>query len=271
MTRATAEQCVQLLESVDSFDTVDLTGGAPELNQNFRWLVAESVRLGRSVIDRCNLTILSEPNQEGLARFLANHGVRVVASLPCYSRENVEAQRGDGVFSRSIDGLRELNSLGYGVEGSGLTLDLVYNPGGAFLPPSQAALEVDYKERLKSDFGVIFSSLLTLANLPVSRFKGDLKRSGQLDQYMDLLCSEFNPATVETLMCTNTISVGWDGTVYDCDFNQMLEMAVRRGGNRLTVADLPEVITERGRAIRVDDHCLGCTAGAGSSCGGALA
>mgnify|MGYP006081878827 CR=1 FL=1 len=271
MTRETAERCISLLESVESFDTVDFTGGAPELNANFRWLVSESVRLGRSVIDRCNLTILSEPNQEDLSRFLADNGVRVVASLPCYTSGNVDAQRGNGVFQRSIAGLQELNALGYGISGSGLILDLVYNPGGAFLPPAQGPLEADYTERLRADFGIEFSSLLTLANLPVSRFKGDLIRSGKLDEYMELLNSEFNPATVNSLMCKNTISVGWDGIIYDCDFNQMLDMPIRQNGKAITVADLPENITENGRIIRIDDHCLGCTAGAGSSCGGSLA
>ena len=271
MTRETAEHCISLLKSVESFETVDFTGGAPELNANFRWLVSEARRLGRSVIDRCNLTILSEPNQEGLAKFLADNGVRVVASLPCYSAGNVDAQRGNGVFQRSIKGLRELNDLGYGKEGSGLALDLVYNPGGAFLPPAQAQLELDYKSRLMADFGIEFSSLLTLANLPVSRFKGDLENSGKLDEYMELLSSEFNPATVDSLMCINTISVGWDGTVYDCDFNQMLDMPMRNQGQAITVVDLPEIIAKSGRPIRIADHCLGCTAGAGSSCGGALA
>ena len=270
MTRETAERCVTLLESIESFDTVDLTGGAPELNTNFRWLVSEAVRLGRAVIDRCNLTILSEPNQTGLSRFLADNGVRVVASLPCYTAGNVDAQRGNGVFQESIAGLRELNSLGYGKDGSGLVLDLVYNPSGAFLPPAQAPLQENYKERLLADFGINFSSLLTLTNLPVARFRGELKRSGKLDEYMDLLNAEFNPATVVSLMCTNTISVGWDGTIYDCDFNQMLDMPIRRHGEAITVADHPEIVAESGHTIRIADHCLGCTAGAGSSCGGAI-
>lgn len=264
------EQAIALLERSPELTTVDLTGGAPEMNPHFRRIVEAARGLGREVIDRCNLTILVEPGYEWLAPFLAENGVRVVASLPCYGPENVDAQRGNGVFDKSVAGLRLLNGLGYGVEGSGLTLDLVYNPGGAFLPPAQAPLEEAYRQRLRDDLDLTFTSLLTLTNLPIARFRGDLQRSGKLEGYMELLDAEFNPCTVNALMCRDHISVAWDGQLYDCDFNQMLKMPIRNGDRSVTLDDLVTSDSLTGRRILVGDHCLGCTAGAGSSCGGAL-
>lgn len=248
---------------------LDMTGGAPELNAHFRWLVEQSRAEGVEVIDRCNLTILQEPGQESLADFLADQGVRVVASLPCYSEQNVDAQRGKGVFEDSIEGLKTLNALGYGRQGSGLILDLVYNPGGAFLPPSQQALEQQYKERLAAEFDIQFNSLLTLANMPISRFGSMLVSKGQFEEYMGLLRSSFNAGNLSGLMCRNTISVDWQGYLYDCDFNQMLNIPLQHGGGGRHLTDLLQADLS-GNPVVVADHCFGCTAGQGSSCGGAL-
>lgn len=250
-------------------EVLDLTGGAPELNPHFRWLVAEARALGVEVIDRCNLTILQEPGQEDLAEFLAQHRVHVVASLPCYSEKNVDAQRGKGVFDGSIQGLQRLNSLGYGEEGSGLLLDLVYNPGGPFLPPPQHTLELDYKQQLLNDFGVKFNGLLTLANMPISRFGSMLVSKGQFEDYMQLLRDSFNADNLAGLMCRSTISVDWQGNLYDCDFNQMLALPLMADKRQQHVVDL---INESfmDNPVVVADHCFGCTAGQGSSCGGAL-
>lgn len=267
MSDAVAERCIELLQRTPSIDTVDITGGAPELHPRFRWLVRRSTELGRRVIDRCNLTILSEPGQEDLAEFLAEHRVRVIASLPCYSPGNVDAQRGKGVFDRSIAGLRQLNQHGYGAEDSDLALDLVYNPGGPFLPPPQKALEERYRDELLTSHGIRFNRLLTLTNLPVSRFHGFLDRRGAAATYQRLLEDSFNPATVPALMCRSTISVGYTGALYDCDFNQMLEIGV--GNLRLDVSDV-ERLDQLPAAIATGSHCFGCTAGAGSSCGGSL-
>jgi radical SAM/Cys-rich protein len=246
---------------------LDLTGGAPELHPQFRRLVRGARAMGRDVIDRCNLTILSEPGQDDLAAFLADQGVQVVSSLPCYSEANVDQQRGDGVFARSIDGLRRLNALGYG-SGEGLVLDLVYNPVGAHLPPAQAALQADYQRRLLADFGVVFDQLLTITNMPIARFLSDLRRQGKAADYQRLLLESFNPATVEGLMCRQLISVGWDGRLFDCDFNQML--GLEPPGPPRTIFDLGPTAVWEGRPIATGAHCFGCTAGAGSSCGGAL-
>ena len=248
---------------------LDMTGGAPELNAHFRWLVEQSRAEGVEVIDRCNLTILQEPGQESLADFLAAQGVRVVASLPCYSEQNVDSQRGKGVFEGSIEGLKTLNALGYGRQGSGLILDLVYNPGGAFLPPSQQALEQQYKERLAAEFDIQFNSLLTLANMPISRFGSMLVSKGQFEEYMGLLRSSFNAGNLTGLMCRNTISVDWQGYLYDCDFNQMLDIPVQQGAPQHIRDYQPDALDER--EIAVDTHCFGCTAGSGSSCGGTTA
>lgn len=249
--------------------TLDLTGGAPELNAHFRWLVEQARALDIEVIDRCNLTILLESGQEDLAEFLAQQRVRVVASLPCYSQENVDSQRGKGVFHDSIEGLQKLNQLGFGQEGSGLFLDLVYNPGGAFLPPSQQQLEQEYKQRLQADFGIQFNQLLTLANMPISRFGSMLVSKGQFETYMKLLRDNFNHGNLAGLMCRTTVSVDWQGNLYDCDFNQMLELPLARGTQVAHISDLLQD-DMRGNTVVVADHCFGCTAGQGSSCGGAL-
>lgn len=250
--------------------SLDLTGGAPELHPRFRWLVAEARTLGVKVIDRCNLTILSEPGCEDLADFLAGHGVEVVASLPCYQEDNVDAQRGKGVYARSIAGLKRLNALGYGKTGGqtggGLVLNLVYNPGGPSLPPAQAGLEAAYKRELAGRHGIVFNRLLTIANMPILRFGGTLLAKGLFHDYMALLKASHNPVNLAGVMCRELVSVDWRGRLYDCDFNQMLGLG-REGP--ATLADLVGV-DPAGAAIRVAEHCYGCTAGQGSSCGGAL-
>ena len=224
--------------------------------------------LARHVIDRCNLTILLEPGHEDLAEFLSRHEVEIIASLPCYSARNVNEQRGDGVFDASIRALQLLNRLGYGSDGR-LPLHLVYNPNGTFLPGPQAELEADYKAELQQHFGIVFNRLYTITNMPIARFEGHLRHHGQYDAYMDLLLRSFNPANVNGLMCRNTLNIGWRGEVYDCDFNQMLDLQWRDGGPRY-LWDIDPAQVE-GRAILTGDHCFGCTAGCGSSCGGALA
>lgn len=250
--------------------TLDLTGGAPELNGHFRRLVVAARALGVEVIDRCNLTILSEPGQEDLAEFLAGQGVQVVASMPCYSPANVDRQRGEGVFDLSITGLQRLNALGYGVEGSGLTLNLVYNPQGASLPPPQRALETDYKRELLAHFGIRFNQLFALTNMPVQRFGSTLISKGTFGSYMQLLRNAFQAENLGTVMCRSMISVDWQGDLYDCDFNQMLGLPARLGqAYRPHLRDLLQT-DPKGEFIRIADHCYGCTAGQGSSCGGAL-
>src|SRR4051795_6272321 len=224
MDRPTAERVIALLQNTPEVETVDITGGAPELNPNFRTLVEESRRLEKRVIDRCNLTILLEPGQEDLLDFLRKQQVAIIASLPCYTLENVDKQRGRGVFERSIRALQLLNELGYGQPESDLRLDLVFNPGGASLPPPQEKLELDYKRHLRAEFGIEFHRLLTITNMPIRRFSDFLFRIGQYEQYLNLLANNFNPATVEHLMCRTLISISWDGRLYDCDFNQMLDM-----------------------------------------------
>ncbi len=250
--------------------TLDLTGGAPELNAEFRGLVRAARGLGVRVIDRCNLTILSEPGQDDLAAFLAELGVDVTASLPCYSLANVDRQRGDGVFERSIAGLRALNALGYGDEDSGLVLDLVYNPQGASLPPPQGPLEADYKRELLVHFGVRFNRLYALTNMPIQRFGSTLVTKGTFHDYMKLLRGAHRPENLPTVMCRSLVSVDWQGNLYDCDFNQMLGLPARIGGAaRSHLRDLLRGDPD-GAPIRTADHCYGCTAGQGSSCGGAL-
>lgn len=250
--------------------TLDLTGGAPEMNPHFRYLVTEARKLDVEVIDRCNITILMEPGYEDLAQFLADQGVVVVASLPCYTQENVDAQRGKGVFDGSIAGLHKLNALGYGNPDSGLELNLVYNPGGAFLPPAQEKLKADYQERLKQDWDIDFNDLYTITNMPISRFGSMLISKGQFNDYMQLLLDNHQDANLETVMCRNTISVDYQGNLYDCDFNQMLDMPCESDkGQRRHIADLVNDDLD-GQDIKVAGHCFGCTAGAGSSCGGAL-
>jgi radical SAM/Cys-rich protein len=269
--RQTIDRIVNWLAKSD-IPTVDLTGGAPEMIPDFRYFVehVDGLRPPRKIIDRCNLTILLEPGYEDLAQFLATKKVEIVASMPCYSAENVNAQRGEGVFEASIAALQLLNSLGYGTDPH-LPLHLVYNPVGAFLPPSQDELEVDYKRELEKQFGIMFNKLYALSNLPVGRFASYLRRSGRLEEYMQLLIHAFNPATISGLMCRNTISVGWRGEVYDCDFNQQLGMqwSSNGGSKRLFLWDIDPDSLE-GRDIMTGDHCFGCTAGAGSSCGGAI-
>ncbi len=250
--------------------TLDLTGGAPELNVHFRDLVTRARALGVRVIDRCNLTILSEPGQDGLAEFLAGQGVEVTASLPCYSPANVDRQRGDGVFERSIAGLLQLNALGYGMDGTGLVLNLVYNPQGASLPPPQGPLEEDYKRELLVHFGIRFNHLFALTNMPVQRFGSTLVSKGIFDSYMQLLRGAYRADNLETVMCRSLISVDWQGDLYDCDFNQMLGLRARvEARARPHLRDLLEH-DPVGESIHIADHCYGCTAGQGSSCGGAL-
>jgi radical SAM/Cys-rich protein len=270
MTHETIERIVYWLAKTQ-ISTVDLTGGAPEMIPDFRFFIDQVKRLQRPrhIIDRCNLTILLEPGYEDLGEFLARNRVEIVASMPCYSAENVNAQRGEGVFDESIAALHLLNSLGYGLDRE-LPLHLVYNPVGAFLPPSQDELEADYKRELKKHFGIVFNNLYALTNLPIGRFASYLRRSGTLQDYMQVLIHAFNPATISGLMCRNTISVGWRGEVYDCDFNQQLGMQWSdNSGSKLFLWDIdPNSLEER--VIMTGDHCFGCTAGAGSGCGGAI-
>lgn len=272
MGRPVAEQIVALLAQNPEVEGLDVTGGAPELNEHFRYLVAEARRLGRRVIDRCNLTVLLEPEMDDLAEFLAQHAVEIVASLPCYREGNVDEQRGVGVFAKSIAALQRLNALGYGHSDSGLALDLVYNPVGAFLPPSQVELEGQYRDELRERFGIEFRKLLTITNMPIKRFAAWLAREGQVDAYLGLLVNHFNAATVRDLMCRSLLSVGWDGRLYDCDFNQMLDLLLPAGAGHhaRTIWELDALEVCNGQRIATGSHCFGCTAGAGSSCGGAL-
>lgn len=248
--------------------TLDLTGGAPELHEDFRWLVAEATKQGVNVMDRCNLTILFEPNQEDLAEFLAQHKVHIVASLPCYSMENVDRQRGNGVFDKSIAALQKLNQLGYGKPGSGLEINLVYNPQGPSLPPDQQSLQADFKRELLKHFGIEFNELYALANMPIKRFGSTLVSKGTFDEYMQLLQDSYQDANLPGVMCRSLVSVDWLGYLYDCDFNQQLELPVANKQSR----HLNDLLTQdlTGDPIRVSGHCFGCTAGQGSSCGGAL-
>jgi radical SAM/Cys-rich protein len=267
MSRETAEACLRVLAETD-IPTLDITGGAPELNPHFRRLVAEASRLGRHVIDRSNLTILEALGFRDLPEFLAEHCVEIVASLPCYLAENVNAQRGDGVFDQSLAALRRLNALGYGRPSSGLILTLVYNPLGPSLPPPQAKLEAEYQRELKSRYGVVFNRLFTFTNLPIGRFLHRLVQSGQYEAYMRKLIDTFNPSAAAGVMCRTTLSVEWDGRLHDCDFNQMLGL----GLDREAPSNIRDFDYERlaKRRIRTGQHCYGCTAGAGSSCQGAI-
>ena len=267
MTRETAELCIKTLAETD-IPTVDLTGGAPELNANFRWLVEQSRGLGRRVIDRCNLTVLLAPSQQDLAEFLARHGVEIIASLPYFRLAQTDAQRGEGVFDKSIRALQRLNECGYGVEGSGLALNLVYNPVGAFLPPKQEAIEAQFRRELATRYGITFNHLYTITNMPISRFLEFLIASGNYEGYMERLANAFNPGAAAGVMCRYTLSVGWDGTLYDCDFNQMLDLPLGFGSPRHIREFNPRDL--HARRILIGNHCYGCTAGAGSSCGGAV-
>lgn len=265
MTRETAALCMAALEQTE-IPTVDITGGAPELNPQFRWLVRESKRLGRHVMDRCNLSVLLLPSQKDLGTFLAQYQVEVVASLPYFMAAYTDAQRGEGVFDKSIEAIRLLNGLGYGREGSGLELNLVYNPVGAFLPPPQASIEADFRRELLVRHGVVFNSLYTITNMPISRFLEFLLRTDNYDRYMQKLVQAYNPAAASGVMCRNTLSVGWDGVLYDCDFNQMLDLPLSFGAP-VHIRDFVHDRLDK-RRIVTGQHCYGCTAGAGSGCGG---
>jgi radical SAM/Cys-rich protein len=268
MTQETMQQCIEVLKNNPEFKTVDITGGAPELNPNFRWFVEELTKLHRHVIVRCNLTIiLANKNYYDLPHFYKKHNIEVISSLPFYSKDRTDRQRGNGVFDDSIKALQMLNEVGYGKDETGLVLNLVYNPAGAFLPPSQKALERDYKETLKINFGIVFNNLFVITNMPISRYLEYLLNSGNYESYMEKLVRAYNPVAAANVMCRNTLSVGWDGYLYDCDFNQMLELKVNCNSKHVT--DL-HVETLNNREIIVGQHCYGCTAGSGSSCGGAI-
>ena len=269
MTRATMQHCLDALRQAPFVHTVDLTGGAPEMNPNFLWFVDEISKLGVKTIVRSNLTILvSNKKFHSYPEFFAKHKVTIIASLPCYTAENTDKQRGNGVFQKSIEALKILNSVGYGKDETGLELHLVYNPIGPSLPPPQDKLQSDYKKILLEDFGISFNNLYTITNLPISRFLEYLLALGKFESYMEKLVNSFNPSTIDGLMCRNTLSVSWDGKLYDCDFNQMLELETGNGSpkhiSEFNAAKLKE------RNIVVNQHCYGCTAGAGSSCQGAL-
>ncbi len=268
MDRQTMQSCLDLLDRLDTIETVDLTGGAPEMNPHFEWFVTEIRRRQRHVMDRCNLTILTVGRYRRLAAFLAEQGVEVVASLPCYAEENTDQQRGDGVFTRSIEAIRTLNRLGYGVDGSRLQLNLVYNPNGAFLPPSQDQLEARYRDELRDRYGIIFDRLYVITNMPINRYLECLLVADLFDDYMRLLVESYNPKAIDGLMCRSMISVEWDGSLSDCDFNQQLRMPLEAGFPRHIRDIRGDELA--GRRIRTGLHCYGCAAGSGSSCGGAV-
>lgn len=267
MSRETAEQIIEAVRRF-RFQTVDITGGAPELNPSFRYLVAESRAAGAHTIVRHNLTVMFEPEQDDLPEFFRRHEVEVVSSLPYFLEQQTDAQRGHGVFAKSLEAMRRLNDAGYGMEGSGLMLNLVYNPVGAFLPPAQSSIEADFKRELKTRYGISFNRLYTITNMPIRRFLDYLRRTGNEERYMRKLVEAFNPQAVAGLMCRSLVSVDWTGRLYDCDFNQMLELGV--------APHLPQTISDfdpaqfSGRIISTAAHCFGCTAGAGSSCGGSV-
>ncbi|GMV48543.1 MAG: hypothetical protein NBKEAIPA_03366 [Nitrospirae bacterium] len=267
MTRETMDLCLRALAQTE-IPTLDITGGAPELNPHFRWLVGQARSLGRHVMDRCNLSVLLVPSQADLAEFLAQHRVEVVASLPSYRASQTDAQRGEGIFDKSMEALRRLNQVGYGREGTGLILDLVYNPVGAFLPPKQEAIEAQFRKELTTRHGISFTRLYTITNMPISRFLEFLVDSGNFEGYMERLAAAFNPAAAAGVMCRYTLSVGWDGTLYDCDFNQMLDLPVSLQAPRHIRDFDPDRLQHR--PIVTNNHCYGCTAGSGSSCGGAV-
>ena len=265
MNKATIDQLFEFIDQ-QGIETLDLTGGAPEMNPHFQYAVTEARKRGLAVIDRCNLTILEESGYEYLHDFLANNNVQIIASLPCYSSENVDAQRGDGVFDKSISALKKLNTLGYGKE---LDLSLVFNPQGTQLPPNQTSLEVEYKEHLFEHFGIVFTRLLTITNMPIKRFGSTLISRGQFDDYMDTLKTAYQAVNLDQLMCKSTLSVDWEGYVYDCDFNQMLVLPAGIADKKKHISDCLQLDFEQ-QPIIIADHCYGCTAGSGSSCGGAL-
>ena len=269
MNRETVDAVLRFLAS-SKISALDITGGAPELNPNFDYLVESAVGLGRHVMDRCNLTVIFEPGKDYLPEFFKKHHVELVCSLPCYSQENVDKQRGKGTFDTSIRVLQRLNEIGYGQSDSNLILNLIYNPVGPHLPPPQEKLEQDYKRILAENFGIAFNHLYCLTNMPITRYATHLRLRGEYDRYLDLLATNFNGATLDQVMCRNLISVGWEGLIYDCDFNQMLDLPIRdRAGKPLHISSL-SIEQVRNHAITVGDHCYACTAGAGSSCGGTL-
>jgi radical SAM/Cys-rich protein len=268
MSYETARQVIDFLARSD-VKTLDITGGAPEMNPYFPMLVKEARQLEKKVIDRCNLTILLANGFTDLPEFLAEHQVNIVASLPCYLEENCDAQRGSGVFVKSIEAIRKLNELGYAQPKSNLQLDLVYNPTGLGLPPEQRKLEDSYKSELDRRYGIQFNQLFTITNMPVSRFLDDLLRRGKYEEYLEKLVNSFNPSTIDNLMCRSMFSVDWNGFIYDCDFNQMLDLAIADQDGRIHISKLTDDLLSD-RAIRVANHCYGCTAGCGSSCGGSL-
>jgi radical SAM/Cys-rich protein len=262
-------KCVELIAATPTIQVVDITGGAPEMHPGFRWFVEECTKLGKRVIDRCNLTIImANPKYRDLPEFLAKNKVHVVSSLPYFSKKRTDGQRGDGVFEDSIKALQLLNEVGYGMPGSDLVLDLVFNPSGAYLPGKQEELQAEFKRQLDRKFGILFNELFAITNLPVSRFLDYLLETGNYEEYMQKLVDAYNPSTVESLMCRNTISVSWDGLLYDCDFNQMLDLKVAAKGQHINTFDADEL---RKRNIVMNQHCYGCTAGAGSSCTGVVA
>ncbi len=274
MSTATAVHVIEFLAKSD-VKTLDITGGAPEMNPNFRFLVEQARQLGKKVIDRCNLTILLAQGYKDLPEFFVEHQVSIIASLPCYLEENCDAQRGSGAFVKSIEAIRRLNQLGYAQPNSNLELDLVYNPTGLGLPPQHSSLEAAYKTQLGERFGIRFNKLLTITNMPVSRFLDDLLRRGKYEEYLQKLVDNFNPNTLENLMCRTLLSVDWNGNIYDCDFNQMLGLGIESGndlGNQSGKLHISNVTANllANRAIRVANHCYGCTAGCGSSCSGSL-
>jgi len=269
MSKTTLARCLEIIKTIPSIQFVDITGGAPEMNAHFRWFVEEVSKGGITVINRCNLTILrANPKYYDLPEFFKNHKVHIVSSLPYFTKKRTDNQRGDGVFEDSIKALQMLNEVGYGKEGSGLILDLVYNPTGAFLPGSQETLQAEFKRQLKRKFDIEFNTLLAITNLPISRFLDYLLESGNYEEYMEKLHAAFNPATLDGLMCRNTLSVSWDGFIYDCDFNQMLDLKVNVASQHIDNFDLAAL---QNREVILNQHCYGCTAGAGSSCGGEIA
>jgi radical SAM/Cys-rich protein len=269
MTRDTMQLCLNALDKAPSIHTVDLTGGAPEMNPDFLWFVEEVSKRNVKTIVRSNLTILmSNKKYNDYPAFFAEHKVTVIASLPCYTAENTDKQRGDGVFQKSIDAIKKLNALGYGMENSGLELHLVFNPGGPSLPPPQKQLELDYKKILFEKYSIHFNQLFAITNLPISRFLDSLLHSGKYEAYMEKLVNAFNPHTIEGLMCKNTLSVSWDGKLYDCDFNQMLNLTTGKGAPKTIQEFNLDLLNQR--TIVINQHCYGCTAGAGSSCQGTL-
>ncbi len=270
MTRETMLHCIEVIKNNSSLKTVDLTGGAPEMNPDFRWFVEEIKKANPAIhiIVRCNLTIIrANKKYHDLPEFFRLHRLEVVSSLPFYTKDRTDRQRGDGVFEDSILALQMLNAVGYGIEGTGFQLNLVYNPAGAFLPPSQSSLELDFKQSLKKDFNIIFNNLYAITNLPISRYLDYLLQTGNYEKYMEKLITAFNPVAAANVMCRNTVSVGWDGFMYDCDFNQMLELKTDTIQKHISSFNLQEL---NHRSIIVNQHCYGCTAGAGSSCGGAV-